>query len=435
MTRWLLPSIILVTACGGTQDASTATASLEPTKTDSAGIVMLRHEGDPFGRAPKLTLDSTPLAEIKGSAEDAAADISTIAPALFLADGRLVGRDQQRQVIVVFGADGASRKEFGRPGAGPGEFGAIGNIVAGGGDSLLVQDYANARLTVVDPVSGLGAEYPLAKAMADGGNVLIGSTDGKLMLYGLNITSGAEVAASSPSGIKGVLFNPTGDDARRAFTTGPAEKPADAPRVVEGTGGMMMIGTPIRVKTFESFPTAFAWGGRFVVADPNHFRMEMRDTSGALQQVLMVAQTRQPVTEKLLNDNASEMIAQFTGASSGRASTMSVGATRAIGGGGAGPDTAEMRKNMLANEHADSLPLFERTQVTPNGTLWVVDYPIPGADGWAATAFAKDGRILGRLVEAKGAAPLAFGDDRVVFRSEDDLGIGTFTIRKVNFPK
>jgi len=198
---------------------------------------------------------------------------------------------------------------------------------------------------------------------------------------------------------------------------------------------MMMIGTPIRVKTFESFPTAFAWGGRFVVADPNHFRMEMRDTSGALQQVLMVAQTRQPVTEKLLNDNASEMIAQFTGASSGRASTMSVGATRAIGGGGAGPDTAEMRKNMLANEHADSLPLFERTQVTPNGTLWVVDYPIPGADGWAATAFAKDGRILGRLVEAKGAVPLAFGDDRVVFRSEDDLGIGTFTIRKVNFPK
>ncbi|MBP7620255.1 MAG: hypothetical protein KA745_04745, partial [Gemmatimonadales bacterium] len=99
------------------------------------------------------------------------------------------------------------------------------------------------------------------------------------------------------------------------------------------------------------------------------------------------------------------------------------------------PDTAEMRKNMLANEHADSLPLFERTQVTPNGTLWVVDYPIPGADGWAATAFAKDGRILGRLVEAKGAAPLAFGDDRVVFRTEDDLGIGTFTIRRVNFPK
>lgn len=435
MTRWLLSSIIFATACGGSSDAPTAVASLEPSKSDSAGVEMLRHEGDPFSRAPKLTLDSAVLAEIKGSADDAAADISTIVPVLFLADGRLVGQDQQRQVLVVFGADGKDRKEFGRPGAGPGEFGAIGNIVPGPGDALWVQDYANARATVVDPATGLGPEHPLGKAMASGGNVLIGATDGKLMLYGLNITSGAEVAASSPSGIKGVLFNPTGDDARRAFTTGPAEKPADAPRVVEGTGGMMMIGTPIRVKTFESFPTAFAWGGRFVAADPNHFRMEIRDTSGTLQQVLMVAQTRQPVTEKLLNDNATEMIAQFTGATSGRASAMSVGATRAVGGGGAGPDTAEMRRNMLANEHADSLPLFERTQVTPNGTLWVVDYPIPGADGWAATAFAKDGRILGRLVEPKGTAPLAFGDDRVVFRSEDDLGIGTFTIRRVNFPK
>ena len=435
MKPWSLSCLVLVAACAGSTDAPTTTASLEPTKSDSAGIVMLRHEGDPFGRAPRLTLDSAALAEIKGSAEDAAADISTIAPALFLADGRLVGRDQQRQVIVVFGADGMSRKEFGRPGAGPGEFTAIGNIVPAGGTTVLVQDYANARATVVDPVSGLGAEYPLAKAMADGGNVLIGEANGRLLLYGLNITSGADAAAGTPAGIKGVLFNPAADASRRAFTTGPAEKPPEAPRVVEGTGGMMMVGMAIRMKTFEAFPTAFAWGGRYVVADPNHFRMEFRDTTGGLQQVLVVAQARQAVTEKLLNDNASEMIAQFTGASSGRASTMSVGSTRAIGGGGAGPDTAEMRKNMLANEHADSLPLFERTQVTPNGTLWVVDYPIPGADGWAATAFAKDGRILGRLVEAKGAAPLAFGDDRVVFRTEDDLGIGTFTIRRVNFPK
>ncbi|MBK7596286.1 MAG: hypothetical protein IPJ11_13865 [Gemmatimonadetes bacterium] len=435
MKLWLLPSLLLVTACGRASESATATTSLEPTTSDSAGVTVLRHEGDPFGRAPKLTLDSVAIAEIKGSADDAAADISTIAPTLFLADGRLVGRDQQRQVIVLFGADGTSRKEFGRPGAGPGEFGAIGNIVAGGGDSLLVQDYANARLTVVDPASGLGAEYPLAKAMADGGNVLIGAAHGRLLLYGLNITSGADVAAGTPSGIKGVLFNPVADVSRRAFTTGAAEKPAEAPRVVEGTGGMMMVGMPIRMKTFEAFPTAFAWGGRFVVADPNHFRMEFRDTTGTLQQVLVVAQARQAVTEKLLNDNASEMIAQFTGASSGRASTMSVGSTRAIGGGGAGPDTAEMRKNMLANEHADSLPLFDRTQVSPNGTLWVVDYPMPGTDGWAATAFAKDGRILGRIVEVTGTAPLAFGDDRVVFRTEDELGIGTFTIRRVHFPK
>jgi len=189
----------------------------------------------------------------------------------------------------------------------------------------------------------------------------------------------------------------------------------------------------IRMKTFESFPSAFAWGGRFVVADPNHFRLEFRDTSGMLQQVLVVGQTRRVVTAKILNDNATQMIAQFTGASgmSGGFSAVRI-AGQARGGM---PDTAEMRKNMLANEHADSLALFDQTQVSPNGTLWVVDYPTPGGDGWAATAFARDGRILGRIVEAKGKAPLAFGDDRVVFRTEDDLGIGTFTIKRIRFPE
>jgi|CXWL01.1.fsa_nt_gi hypothetical protein len=435
MKHWHFPALLLVSACGGGSEATTSIASLEPAKSDSAGVVILRHEGDPFGRAPKLTLDSVALAVIKGSADDAAADISTIAPLLFLADGRLVGRDQQRQVVVVFGADGSSRKEVGRPGAGPGEFGAIDNIVPAGGDTLLIQDFRNLRTTVFDPVSGLGAEYPQAKAMADGGNVLIGATGGKLLFYGLNINSGADVLAGTPAGIKGVLFDPKADASRRAFTTGPAEKPPKAPRVIKGSGGMMRGGMAIRMKTFESFPTAFAWGGRFVVVDPNQFRLEFRDTSGTLQQVLVVAQARTAVTEQLMNDNATEMIAKITGASSGNTITIGVGATRAMGSGGAVPDTAAIRKEMVANEHADSLPLFDRTQVSPNGTLWVVDYPFPGAEGWAATAFAKDGRILGRIVEAKGQAPLAFGDDRVVFRTEDDLGIGTFTVRKVNFPK
>ena len=37
------------------------------------------------------------------------------------------------------------------------------------------------------------------------------------------------------------------------------------------------------------------------------------------------------------------------------------------------------------------------------------------------------------IEDPSGAAPIAFGDDRLAFRSEDDLGIATITVRKVNF--
>ena len=89
---------------------------------------------------------------------------------------------------------------------------------------------------------------------------------------------------------------------------------------------------------------------------------------------------------------------------------------------------------MRGEEHADSLPALGRTLVTPNGTLWVVDYEVPGEDGWAATAFDAEGRIIGRIVESEGAPPVAIGDDRMAFRSEDELGIATITVRRIAWP-
>ncbi len=90
---------------------------------------------------------------------------------------------------------------------------------------------------------------------------------------------------------------------------------------------------------------------------------------------------------------------------------------------------------MEGEEHADSLPAYRDVHVTPDGTMWVTDYPVPGDSGWAATAFTTDGRILGRIVSPTGSAPVALGDDRLAFRTEDELGIATITIRRIHFFK
>ena len=72
--------------------------------------------------------------------------------------------------------------------------------------------------------------------------------------------------------------------------------------------------------------------------------------------------------------------------------------------------------------------------VTPNQVAWLIDYRHAGHAGWAATAFDREGRILGRIVEATGDPPVAIGNDRMAFRTEDDLGIATITVRRIVMP-
>lgn len=425
MKQWLAGVVLFLVACGGgATDRDVATGPLEPVRTDSAGVQLLHHAAGALDRAPRITLDDTPVAEIMGSAEDEAADISTIIPTLFLPDGRLVGRDRQRQVIVVFGADGTTREEFGRQGSGPGEYGFVGGIVSTGAGDLLVHDFRNGRLSRFDPATGPGTEYPLAQPIGAGGSQPIGMAGDKVLMYGMNFQGGDTPA---PPGVKAVLFDPATDQARRVFTTGPEEQEDNGVRVISGAGGAVMAVRAMSITALEAMPTVFAWDGQYVVTDANRFLFEWRDTTGAVRQRMQVDRQRRPVTDEMWNAYADQMIGQITGTvSSG------IGVTVMVGGGT--PDTAMMRREMLAQPHADSLPAFERTHVTASGTLWVMDHPVPGEAGWAATAFAPDGRILGRVVESTGTAPVAFGDDRLAFRSEDDLGIATITVRKVNFP-
>ena len=80
---------------------------------------------------------------------------------------------------------------------------------------------------------------------------------------------------------------------------------------------------------------------------------------------------------------------------------------------------------------ADSLPPYSAFHVSPNKTLWVIDYMAPDDSTWSATAFRQDGAIVGRLRAAGKGLPLAFGDDRVVIRSEDDDGDVSLVVRRI----
>lgn len=418
----------MLLGCGSGEvgDRDRATAPLEPARRDSAGVVIHEHTADALARAPRIAVDSVPVATIEGSVDDAAADISTIIPQLFLADGRLVGRDRQRQVVVVFGADGTTRREFGRQGAGPGEYGFVGAIHASRDGALWVQDAKNSRISFLHPDSGAGAEYPLTEPLAVGMGNVAGAVADRLLVWGLSFPGAAKGAAGVAT-LKGGLFSPQQNTVRQLFITGPDREPEPAVKVNTGTGGAVMLVKAVAIPALQGFPAVFGWNGGLALTDGNRLRFELRDTTGSVTALIRFDWPRVAVSDKIWDAYISERLAVILGVGQGGVDG------KVITAGGA-PDTAAIRAKMRGQEHADSLPAYERIEVTTNGTLWVVDYRVPGEARWGATALAPDGRILGRLTGDSGGAPVAFGDDRVAFRSEDELGIATITVSRLLMP-
>ncbi len=97
-------------------------------------------------------------------------------------------------------------------------------------------------------------------------------------------------------------------------------------------------------------------------------------------------------------------------------------------------DVEESRRIAREAPFADSLPAYSGFFVSPAKTLWVADGMAPSDTAWDATAIRADGALIGRLHVRGKARPMAFGDDRVVLRFEDEDGVvslRTYRLRPV----
>jgi hypothetical protein len=94
-------------------------------------------------------------------------------------------------------------------------------------------------------------------------------------------------------------------------------------------------------------------------------------------------------------------------------------------------DPNESRRVAREAPFADSLPPYEGLFVSPNATLWVVDATAPGDTSWSATAFRLDGAIVGRLQVGRAGRPVAYGNDRVVVREEDEDGVVSMKVFRI----
>ena len=325
-----------------------------------------------------------------------------------LSDGRVLIADPLGQVLVVIDMDTGVADTLGRVGSGPQEYRQPDAAFPLPGDSTLLVDLGNGRLTVVGPDGVFGETSPIPHELA-GGRMTI-------------------VMPRFVDAMGRIYFQP------ESFTAaGPADSAAIA-RLDRETDTVDTLGAVMLSPSSES-----RVGGRVLMSrGPLHLRDDWAAGSDgrvaivhaqdySVEWILPNGETvRGPATsyervrvgraerEKWIENQAVESIdvRMMMSASGERSMQFSRG-----GGGGSG-------RGADAYDWPDELPPFrpKRSRVAPDGTLWVERYVSAGRPP-VIDVFDSRGRKTGEFTLAAGRQVAGFGDGVVFLVYTDDVGL------------
>ena len=144
MKRSYMLLVVALCACDGGSESSAGAIALE---RDSAGITIIQ-SSPPYAMS---SVDPGPVVRI--GVVDGSPDyqLSNVAYAARLSDGRIVLFDGGSSEVRWYGSDGIFQSRVGARGQGPGEFQSVTSAVVTAQDTLVLYDFRNQRLTWVSP--------------------------------------------------------------------------------------------------------------------------------------------------------------------------------------------------------------------------------------------------------------------------------------------
>ncbi|MEP6832386.1 MAG: hypothetical protein ABJB74_03290 [Gemmatimonas sp.] len=292
-----------------------------------------------------------------------------------LSNGGLAAIDEVR--LHYFDASSKRLGVFGHKGAGPNEFQYVMSICATRGDSIVVGDSRNARVTVLDGKGKFAGSFP----EESWGSPVLNScfSDGTFILQkslAVSYTDPRKYRVTRMR-LNGTVSNEIGE-----FTTAPFDM------VTQRETGFI------------------AAGERLYFAEAVESEIRVYDMLGKLREILRTNDPLLPITTA---DAESKMAATIPN---------NVSAT----------ERSERMARMRGQAFPKSWPAYSRVHVTPSGQIWIEDYrtKYPAPDGW--TAYESNGTLIGRLVFSAGTATkrppevISFGNGDVLVRTHDDDG-------------
>lgn len=328
-----------------------------------------------------------------------------------LSDGRVVVADRLERAVRIVDFGTSASRDVGRPGQGPGEYQMPGDLLPLPGDSTLLVDFGNMRMTVMGPDGALRMQSePLLRP--DGQFVRPEATDARGRVYfsmgGMVIRPGGNEDEPSDSVPVARLDRASGAVDTVAMLVNPQ---LGAVRMSGGGGGISFQGPGV-----GPFAAADAWGvaadGRVAIARSAGYQVEWSNPDGATVRGPAVEYDPLPITE----EDKQEWADRFAG-----------GAVVTLGGrdGSAGgrsiripePDIDQM-------EWPEVKPAFPRdaVSVTPEGEAWVRRYMAHG-EPEAFDVFDASGQRVARVTLPAGRTLVGFGEGTLyAYRTDaDDL--------------
>ena len=331
---------------------------------------------------------------------------SSVAGLRELSDGRVLVSDRLEQALRVIDFASGGFEEIGHTGQGPGEYRMPGELLALPGDSTLLVDMGNMRMTMVTPDGLLEGSGSLVRP--EGIFMFPRGVDAKGRIY-FDVTGTMSMSPGSlPDSFAIVAF----DRATQAIDT-VGLLPREQIRQVSTRGEGFSFSGP----GMAPFQPTDAWAagsdGRVAVARGVDYRVEWLARGG--ERVVGPVMQYEPVR---LTDEDKEAWADRM---SRGAAVMVMGGS---GGSGGGRTMNVPRPDVNEMEWPDVKPAFPRgaMHVTPEGEAWVQRY-VEYSQPETFDVFDASGHRVKQVVLPEGRRFIGFGDGTLyaVRVDEDDL--------------
>ena len=362
---------------------------------DSAGVTIVENHGavDPSGSGWALATTATiELGSLSGPEES---QLYRVRGAVRLTDGRIVvGNDGTRE-LKVFSSGGDFLESMGGEGEGPGEFTSI-QLLGLTGDSLVVLDRRQKRVSLLHPNSGFVRSFPLEDAV------------GVYPMEGWLFGSGSVLIEDLPMSDSGVFedgFNRTPVPYKSSDMTGalltdfgslPGGEIVTITRQSDHGLATMISSVP-----FGKSPVTLVEGDLLYYGSHDGYSIDILGSGGALERIVRLATDPVPVSDGDFAAYVEDDLAGFSDEEEARTRRQ---------------DLETMPRMEFRPPHG---PIFADSM----GTLFVADYTMPGQETVGVNVFDSEGKLTGRFEMAAGLEVLEIGTDYLLALIEDDLGV------------
>jgi hypothetical protein len=286
--------------------------------------------------------------------------------------------------LRLYDEAGTHIRSVGGEGQGPGQFGSISLLGGFAGDSLLVWDAQQRRASVFGPDGAFARSYSGPSELG------VAPIIGGVLADGRMVALNRVLAAVA--GMSGLQRNPqtvitVGVDGATGEALG--EFPGAEESVFEGLGMGVIFGRRLHFH---------ARGDRVAVGNDDTYSVRIYGADGHLLHV--VRQARVPIP---VGDNDFEAAAPPVIPTS--------------------PIQARLSGALEQMPRHATFPAYQDLRLGVGDRLWIQDFVRPGEEGATWHAFGPDGAYRARLDLPRATDVLDFGEDQVLVRVRDDLGV------------